>query len=324
MKPSRLTDPQYHADGQLRHLLTTEGLLPETYQRIFALADSLTDNQTIRKLPVLRGKTIVLLFFEASTRTRTTFEIAANRLSADVSVVSVATSATSKGESLLDTVETLQAMQADMFVVRHGDSGAAHLIASHVADHVSVVNGGDGCHAHPTQALLDMYTIRQQKGQVEGLRVAIVGDLLHSRVARSQIHALKTLGAAQINVIGPKSLVPDQFANMGVQVHRDLRRGLDGVDVIMGLRMQRERMDGGMLPSDREYFHHYGLTLERLGWAADGAIVMHPGPVNRGVEIDSSVLDSPSAVILTQVSNGIAVRMAAMSLVLGRTWSVED
>ena len=209
---------QYSDTGELRHLLTTEGLSRQSYQRIFELADSLTETQGVRKLPVLRGKTIVLLFFEPSTRTRTTFEIAANRLSADVTVVSVASSATSKGESLFDTVETLQAMQADMFVVRHAQSGAAHLIAEHVAPNVSVVNAGDGCHAHPTQALLDMYTIRQKKGDVEGLRVAIVGDLLHSRVARSQIHALRALGAAQINLIGPQSLVPDRFAALGCTI----------------------------------------------------------------------------------------------------------
>ncbi|HAC35189.1 MAG TPA: aspartate carbamoyltransferase catalytic subunit [Gammaproteobacteria bacterium] len=313
---------QYSDTGELRHLLTTEGLSRQSYQRIFELADSLTETQGVRKLPVLRGKTIVLLFFEPSTRTRTTFEIAANRLSADVTVVSVASSATSKGESLFDTVETLQAMQADMFVVRHAQSGAAHLIAEHVAPNVSVVNAGDGCHAHPTQALLDMYTIRQKKGDVEGLRVAIVGDLLHSRVARSQIHALRALGAAQINLIGPQSLVPDRFAALGCTIHRDLRAGLAGVDVVMGLRMQRERMEGGLLPSNREYFHHYGLTRKRLDWAAENAIVMHPGPVNRGVEIDSDLMDDERSVILDQVTNGIAVRMAAMSLVLGRAWTV--
>jgi len=321
------TDLQYNSQGELRHLLTTEGLRRETCERIFALTDSLTDSQTeisaVRKLPVLRGKTIVLLFFEPSTRTRTTFEIAAKRLSADVTVVNVATSATSKGESLVDTIETLQAMQADMFVVRHGQSGAADLIARHVAPHVSVVNAGDGCHAHPTQALLDAYTIRQHKGQVEGLRVAIVGDLLHSRVARSQIHVLETLGAKQINLIGPKNLVPAAFEELGTRVYHDLREGLRGVDVVMGLRMQRERMDSGVLPSDREYFHYYGLTEEHLRWAAADAIVMHPGPVNRGVEIDSSLLESDRSVILDQVTNGIAVRMAAISLVLSRSWMVE-
>jgi aspartate carbamoyltransferase catalytic subunit len=317
-------DQQYRADGQLHHLLTTEGLQRETCERIFELADSLTEGSAVKKLPVLRGKTIVLLFFEPSTRTRTTFEIAANRLSADVSAVNVATSATSKGESLVDTIETLQAMQADMFVVRHAQSGAAHLIASHVAPHVSVINAGDGCHAHPTQALLDGYTIRQQKGQIDGLRVAIVGDLLHSRVARSQIHLLQTLGAAQINVVGPKNLVPAAFESLGTRVYHDLRAGLEGVDVVMGLRMQRERMAGGVLPSDREYFRYYGHTAERLEWAAPGAIVMHPGPVNRGVEIDSALLDSDRAVILDQVTNGIAVRMATISLVLSRPWSVAD
>lgn len=314
---------QYDRRDELHHLLTTEGLRRETCERIFALTDSLTETSAVRKLPVLRGKTIVLLFFEPSTRTRTTFEIAANRLSADVTVVNLATSATSKGESLVDTIETLQAMQADMFVVRHAQSGAAHLIARHVAPHVSVVNAGDGCHAHPTQALLDGYTIRQHKGQVEGLRIAIVGDLLHSRVARSQIHVLKTLGAAQINLVGPKNLVPTEFEALGTRVYHNLEDGLQGVDVIMGLRMQRERMAGGVLPSDREYFRYYGLTEERLKVAAPDAIIMHPGPVNRGVEIDSALLDSDRSVILDQVTNGIAVRMSAISLVLSRSWSVE-
>ncbi|MEL0081933.1 MAG: aspartate carbamoyltransferase catalytic subunit, partial [Gammaproteobacteria bacterium] len=301
---------QYTPDGELHHLLTTDGLHRETCERIFLLADSLTDTGAVKKLPVLRGKTIVLLFFEASTRTRTTFEIAANRLSADVTAINMATSATSKGESLVDTIETLQAMHADLFVVRHSQSGAADLIARHVAPHVSVVNAGDGCHAHPTQALLDAYTIRQHKGQVDGLRIAIVGDLLHSRVARSQIHILKTLGVEQINLVGPKNLVPEAFRGPGTQVHHQLRTGLQGVDVVMGLRMQRERMDAGVLPSDREYFSHYGLTEEQLQWAAPEAIVMHPGPVNRGVEIDSSLLESGRSVILDQVTNGIAIRMA--------------
>lgn len=318
------TNLQYDGRGELHHLLTADGLKLETCERIFALADSLTETPGVKKLPVLRGKTIVLLFFEPSTRTRTTFEIAANRLSADVSAVNVATSATTKGESLVDTIETLQAMQADMFVVRHAQSGAAHLIARHVAPHVSVINAGDGCHAHPTQALLDGYTIRQRKGQVEGLRIAIVGDLLHSRVARSQIHLLQTLGVAQINLVGPKNLVPRAFEALGTRVYHDLRQGLQGVDVVMGLRMQRERMESGVLPSDREYFHYYGLTEERLKWAADDAIVMHPGPVNRGVEIDSALLDSGRSVILDQVTNGIAVRMAVMSLVLSRSWSVDS
>ena len=273
--------------------------------------------RAIKNVPLLRGKTIVNLFFEPSTRTRTTFELAAKRLSADVLNVTVATSSTKKGESLLDTLHTLEAMHCDMFVVRHADSGAAHFIANHVAPHISVINGGDGRHAHPTQAMLDMFTIRHHKGDIDGLCTAIVGDVAHSRVARSQIHALKTLGAKEVRVVGPRTLIPKGIEQMGVKVFHDLQEGIRDTDVIMMLRLQRERMQGGLLPSMHEYFQFYGLTEDKLAVAKTDAIVLHPGPLNRGVEIDSEVADGSRSVILQQVSFGIAIRMAVMSITLG-------
>ena len=226
------------------------------------------------------------------------------------------TSATSKGESLLDTLHNLEAMHTDMFVVRHNQSGAAEFIAQHVAPHVSVINAGDGCHAHPTQAMLDMFTIRRHKQDFANLRVAIIGDILHSRVARSQIQALATLGIGEIRVIGPQTLLPRESQTLGVHVYHDMEGGLEGVDVIITLRLQLERMQGALLPSAREYFRCYGLTEEKLIYAKPDAIVMHPGPINRGVEIASSVADGPQSVILEQVTHGIAIRMAVMSMAL--------
>jgi aspartate carbamoyltransferase catalytic subunit len=278
-------------------------------------------DREVKKVPLLRGKSVFNLFFENSTRTRTTFEIAAKRLSADVINLNIAASSTSKGESLLDTIDNLAAMQADMFVVRHSQSGAPYLIAEHLArvgkDHVHVVNAGDGSHAHPTQALLDMYTIRHYKKDFTNLRVAIVGDILHSRVARSDIHALTTLGVPEIRVVAPLTLLPNGLENMGVHVFTDANEGLKDVDVIIMLRLQNERMAGAMLPSEQEFFKNYGLTLERLALAKPDAIVMHPGPMNRGVEIDSLVADGSQSVILSQVTFGIAVRMAVMGIVIG-------
>jgi aspartate carbamoyltransferase catalytic subunit len=273
-------------------------------------------DQHIKKVPLLRGKSIVNLFFENSTRTRTTFELAANRLSADVLSMSIATSSTSKGESLLDTIRNLEAMYVDMFVVRHSISGAAHFIAQHAAPHVSVINAGDGQHAHPTQAMLDMFTIRQLKNDFTKLRVAIVGDILHSRVARSDIKALNTLGVAEVRVIAPKTLLPAHVEELGVSVSHNLADGLQDIDVIIMLRLQKERMSAALLPSESEYFKCFGLTEQRLKYAKPDAIVMHPGPINRGVEIDSSVADGPQSVILKQVSNGIAVRMAIMAMAM--------
>jgi aspartate carbamoyltransferase catalytic subunit len=316
----RLGAIQYDAQGRLRHLLTLEGLRRETIEELFTLADSLVEvgARSVKNVPLLRGKTVVLLFFEASTRTRTTFEIAAKRLSADVVTLDVPASSASKGESLLDTIANLQAMQTDAFVVRHADSGAAHLIARHVAPQVAVVNAGDGCHAHPTQALLDLYTIRQRRGSLAGMKVAIVGDVLHSRVARSQLAGLHLLGVSDVRLVGPATLVPRRLEQLGARVFHDPREGLDGVDVVMMLRLQRERMAGGFVPSDREYFELYGLTEAALKVAKPDALVMHPGPINRGVEIASAVADGGRSLILPQVTNGIAIRMAVLAQTAGR------
>ncbi len=311
---------QLNDQGRLRHFLTIEGFRRQMLIDILDTAESLAGvvERSVKKVPLLRGKTIVNLFFEPSTRTRTTFELAAKRLSADVLNINIAISATTKGESLLDTLYNLQAMHCDMFVVRHAESGAAHFIANHVADHISVVNAGDGRHAHPTQAMLDMFTIRRVKGDFYPLTVAIVGDIANSRVARSQIHALTTLGVNEVRVIGPKTLIPPAVESLGVHVHHDMTEGLRDVDVVIMLRLQNERMQGELLPSEHEYFQLYGLTEEKLAVAKPDAIVMHPGPINRGVEIESSVADGPRSVILEQVTHGIAVRMAVMSMCLGQ------
>ncbi len=315
MMPNNL---QLNSEGKLKHFLTIEGLSKELLLEILDLAEyfiGMTD-QRIKKVPLLRGKSIVNLFFENSTRTRTTFELAAKRLSADVLSMSIATSSTSKGESLLDTIRNLEAMDVDMFVVRHSISGAAHFIAQHVGSQISVINAGDGQHAHPTQAMLDMFTIRQIKKDFSLLRVAIVGDILHSRVARSNIQALNILGVAEVRVIAPKTLLPAQVETMGVTVSHNLADGLKDIDVIIMLRLQKERMSSALLPSETEYFKCFGLTEERLKIAKPDAIVMHPGPINRGVEIDSKVADGPQSVILRQVSNGIAIRMAIMAMAM--------
>jgi len=312
-------NPQLTAEGRLRHLLSIEGLPAEILLQILDTARSFVSvtEREVKKVPLLRGRSIFNLFFEPSTRTRTTFEIAAKRLSADVVNLNIATSSQTKGETLLDTVANLTAMNADMFVVRHSQSGAAHLIARHVGPHIHVVNAGDGRHAHPTQALLDVYTIRHYKGAFNHLRVAIVGDVLHSRVARSEIHALTTLGVPEVRVIGPRTLIPTQVERLGVRVFHDMAQGLRDVDVVMMLRLQNERMDGALLPSAQEYFKYYGLTAEKLALARPDAIVMHPGPMNRGIEIESAVADGSQSVILPQVTFGIAVRMAVMSILAG-------
>ena len=316
----RIINPQLDDHGQLNHLLTIDGLPREILVQILDTAAPFTEvaEREIKKLPLLRGKSIFNLFFENSTRTRTTFEIAAKRLSADVVNLNISTSSTAKGESLLDTIDNLCAMQADMFVVRHAASGAPFLIAQHLhaqgRNDIHVINAGDGRHAHPTQGLLDMYTIRHYKGDFTTLTVAIVGDLLHSRVARSQIGALRTLGVPEIRIVGPRTLLPNDVSQMGVRVCHDMTEGLRDADVVMMLRLQNERMNGALLPSTQEFFKVWGLTADKLAVARPDAIVMHPGPMNRGVEIDSSVADSPQAVILPQVTFGIAVRMAVMSL----------
>lgn len=316
-----MDNPQLTKDGELKHLLTIEGLPRAVLSQILDTAESFTGvaEREVKKVPLLRGKTVCNIFFENSTRTRTTFEIAAKRLSADVINLNVGTSSQSKGETIIDTVNNLTAMHADMFVVRHSESGAAHLIAKHVAPHIHVINAGDGRHAHPTQGLLDVFTIRRYKPDMQNLRVALVGDILHSRVARSEIHALTTLGVPEIRVIAPKTLLPTQVEKLGVQVYNDMAAGLKDVDVVMMLRLQSERMTGAMLPSAQEYFKCYGLTQEKLALAKSDAIVMHPGPMNRGIEIDSAVADGNQSVILPQVTYGIAVRMAVMSILAGNT-----
>lgn len=324
----RLTTPnlQLNTQGKLRHFLTLEGLKHHHLMEILEVADRFIDPITkqISKVPNLHGKTIMNLFFEPSTRTLTTFEIAEKRLSADVVNLNIATSSTKKGETLLDTLWNLQAMMADVFVVRHSESGAAHFIAKHVAPHVHVINAGDGQHAHPTQAMLDMFTIRKHKGDIFDLKVAIIGDIQHSRVVRSQIQALSILEAREIRVIGPKTLMPSHPEALGVHVYKDIEEGLDGVDVIINVRLQNERMKSALLPSEKEFFNLYGLTKQRLKLAKPDAIVMHPGPVNRGVEIDSEVADGEQSVILEQVTYGIAVRMAVMSIIIENAKKLQD
>jgi len=314
-----MANPQLNGNGELHHLLTIDGLPREILVKILDTAAPFAEvsEREVKKVPLLRGKSVFNLFFEPSTRTRTTFEIAAKRLSADVLNLNISTSSQTKGESLLDTIDNLSAMHADMFVVRHASSGAAHFIAQHVAPHIHVINAGDGRHAHPTQGLLDMYTIRHYKKDFTSLVVAVVGDILHSRVARSQLHALTTLGVPEVRVIAPKTLLPAEVERMGVRVFHDMREGLKDADVIMTLRLQNERMQGALLPSPQEFFKFYGLTPDKLARAKSDAIVMHPGPMNRGIEIDSAVADGPHAVILPQVTFGIAVRMAVMSMLAG-------
>jgi aspartate carbamoyltransferase catalytic subunit len=312
-------NPQLNKNGELIHLLSTEGLSRDILTHILDTATqfvSLSDRD-VKKVPLLRGKSVFNLFFENSTRTRATFEIAAKRLSADVFNLDIARSSASKGETLLDTIANLSAMAADIFVVRHGESGAPYLIAEHVAPHVHVINAGDGRHAHPTQGLLDAYTIRHFKKDFANLRVAIVGDVLHSRVARSDIHAFTTLGCAEVRVVGPRTLIPSDLSQLGVKVFHSLEEGIRDCDVVIALRLQNERMSGALLPSSQEYFKNFGLTTVRLQAAKPDAIVMHPGPINRGVEIESAVVDGPQSVILNQVTFGIAVRMAVMSIVAG-------
>ena len=312
-------NPQLHNNGALKHLLSIEGLPKKIITQILDTAESFVGvaERDVKKVSLLHGKTVCNIFFENSTRTRTTFEIAAKRLSADVISLNVGTSSQSKGETILDTVDNLIAMHTDMFVVRHSQSGASHLIAQHVPNGISVINAGDGRHAHPTQGLLDVFTIRKYKPDMHNLRVALVGDILHSRVARSEIHALTTMGVPEVRVIAPKTLLPAHVEKLGVHVFHDMHEGLKDVDVVMMLRLQNERMSGAMLPSAQEYFKTYGLTPEKLAFAKPDAIVMHPGPMNRGVEIDSRVADGKQSVILPQVTYGIAIRMAVMAILAG-------
>ncbi|MBX6376854.1 MAG: aspartate carbamoyltransferase catalytic subunit [Acetobacteraceae bacterium] len=297
-----------------RHLLAIEGLEPPYIADLLDLAESYAllnrSGQTQRDL--LRGRTLINLFFEDSTRTRTSFEIAGKRLGADVINMSVSTSSVNKGETLLDTAVTLNAMNCDLLVVRHAQSGAPALLAQKVS--AAVINAGDGTHEHPTQALLDALTIRRRMGRLEGLTVAICGDILHSRVARSNIHLLTAMNA-RVRVVGPPTLIPAEVARLGVEVYHDMRAGLRDADVVMMLRLQRERMAAGLVPSSREFFRFYGLDAEKLAVAKPDAIVMHPGPMNRGVEIDSAIADDPArSVIGEQVEMGVAVRMAVLDV----------
>jgi len=312
-------NPQFDARGNLKHFLAIDGLDRPLLTDILDRSEGFLGvaQQAVKKVPLCRGKIVANLFFENSTRTRTTFELAARRLSADVMNLDMRASSATKGETLLDTLHNIEAMQVDMFVVRHSVSGAAEFVAAHVAPHIAVLNAGDGRHAHPTQGMLDVFTIRRHKGHFPDLRVAIVGDILHSRVARSQIHALNILQTGEVRVVAPRTLLPTAVESLGVQVYHRLEEGLKDVDVVITLRLQRERMAGALLPSEQEYYRLYGLTEERLKLAAADAIVMHPGPINRGVEMDSRVADGERSVILEQVTNGIAVRMAIMTLTMG-------
>ena len=304
-----------------RHLLGIDGLDAGEIMLILDTAEAMKEigARAIKKVPPLRGRTVVNLFFEPSTRTRTSFEVAEKRLSADTLSIATATSSVSKGESLIDTVRNLEAMDPDMIVIRHASSGAPHLLSRMCRS--SIVNAGDGMHEHPTQALLDAFTIRTHKGRLGGLKVAIIGDLLHSRVLRSNILLLRTVGA-DVWVCGPATLIPVGLERLGVTVTTSIDKAVEGADVVMMLRIQQERMHGHFFPSLREYFSLFGLTRERLGRARADAIVMHPGPMNRGVEIDSEVADGPASVILEQVSNGVAVRMAVLYLLAGRDSNV--
>jgi len=269
----------------------------------------------IKKVPTLRGKTVVNLFFEPSTRTRTSFELAAKRLSTDVINFSVSASSVVKGESLIDTAMTIQALGADVVIIRHSSSGVPHLLARHL--NASVINAGDGINEHPTQALLDAFTIMEKNGRIKGLKIAIVGDILHSRVAKSNIYCLRALGA-DVRLIGPPTLIPAGLIDPDIKIFHNMEAGLRDIDVVMMLRIQMERQDRGFFPTTDEYFRLWGLTPERFSLAKPGAIVMHPGPMNRGIEIVSDVADSPQSVILEQVTNGIAVRMAVLYLLSGR------
>jgi len=309
---------QLNQHGELKHLLCIQGLSKDLLKRLFDTATSFIqeENAVVRKVPLLRAKTVVNLFFESSTRTRSTFELAAKRLSADLLNLDASVAAVQKGESLLDTLKSLAAMNVDVFVVRHSDSGAAQFIAKHLKKGIAVINAGDGSHAHPTQALLDMYTIMQHKADCAALSVAIIGDIRHSRVARSQLAILKTMGVKKIHLIGPTTLLPPFAAALGGEVFHSIEEGIVGADVIIVLRLQKERMQGGFLPSMNEYYRRYGMTMERLRLAAPDVIVMHPGPINRGVEISSLVADGRHSVIGEQVTYGIAIRMAVMSHVV--------
>ena len=299
---------QFNDDGKLIHFLNIENLSAQQILEILELADTV-------KPKSLNEKTVASLFFEPSTRTKTTFELAAKRLGADFINIDIANSSTSKGESILDMIRTLEAMQCNMFIVRHSTSGIPHYIAEQVGNKISVINAGDGTHAHPTQAMLDMYTIKKYKNNFNNLNIAIVGDILHSRVAKSLIASLNILKVNNINIIGPKNLMPENIDELNVTYSDKLEEGIDQVDVIIMLRLQKERMHEALISTD-DYYREFGLTKNKIKSAKKNVIVMHPGPINRGIEIDSDVADGPNSVILDQVSAGISIRMAVMSLIL--------
>ncbi len=312
--------PEFNADtAHKRHLITLEGMTGERIIDFLDTAESLraTANRPVNKLPILRGRTVVNLFFEPSTRTRTSFELAATRLSADVVNFDVAASSTKKGETLLDTLRTLEAMRCDLFVVRHQQNGTPEFLARHAAPTVSIVNGGDGNHAHPTQGLLDAFTMRRHKPDLHNRTLTIVGDILHSRVARSDIHAFQALGIGELRLAGPRALMPEHLPAGNCRIFDRIEDAVHGADAIIMLRLQKERMQAALIDSDDDYARAWGLDVDRLALAKTDAIVMHPGPMNRGVEITDAVADGPQSVIFQQVSNGVAVRMAVMAKLLG-------
>ena len=317
MKPHAISNgAQLNSDGRLIHLLGLEGLPKNQIEKILSVADDLLDQKfKLQKSKILRDMSVANLFFEPSTRTRNTFEIAAKRTSAKTINVDLANSATKKNETLMDTMHTLKAMQIDMFVIRHQQNGLPHRVAENL-EGVSIINAGDGINAHPTQALLDMLTIRQHKKSFDSLSVAIVGDIRHSRVARSDIQAMKTLGTTDIRLIAPDTLHYKE-ETPGLERFDNLEEGIEGADVIMSLRLQKERMIAADIPDEQTYFDAFGITTQNLKFAKPDAIVMHPGPVNRGIELSSEVADGPQSVILQQVTNGIAVRMAVMEILAG-------
>ena len=303
-------------DWTRKNLLGLEGVSAQEIETILDTAESMKDIslRPIKKVPTLRGRTVVLFFYEPSTRTKTSFELACKRLSADSVALAPKTSSLTKGETLIDTVRTLEAMSPDLVIIRHSSSGAPHFLTRHTR--VPIINAGDGTHEHPTQALLDMMTIREQKGRIEGLNVAIIGDIAHSRVARSNVIGLKTMGA-KVRLYGPPTLLPPYVEALGADVAGSMAEAVDGADVVMMLRVQQERLNDVLFPSLREYSRMFGLSANLLKKAAQDAIVMHPGPINRGVEIAPDVADAPQSVILEQVTNGVAVRMALLYLLIG-------
>ena len=314
-----MKNQQLGENKKLQHLLSIKGLDKKLIQQIFNDADKFLEKKdaTLGDYKFLNGKTVCNLFFENSTRTQTTFEIAAKRLSANVINLDIATSSQSKGESIIDLINNLIAMSVDIFVIRHSEPGMPELIAKTIKSDAHIINAGDGNREHPTQGLLDAFTIREFKKDFSNLKIAIVGDIEHSRVAKSEISILSTLGAKEIRVIGPKALMPSNIEKLNVNVFHTMEEGLKDVDVIMMLRIQKERMSNETVPSESEYIKSFGLNQKRLKIAKDDALVLHPGPINRGVEIESKVADGMQSVILNQVKNGIAIRMAVMAMMVG-------